>query len=177
MSEEQPAWIDYESNSENKLTIHRSLKVDLDEATAKKIFAKRPNGGFKQFNQMKYFTDFLDDMFELLDNVSPKMKMRFVALFKFARLIAQFADGKPISDCLGYIKEIQPIRKKLILSIFSSPSMFKVKTLKWTNNGESGHFVTVAILIDENKVKLFDFLVNVECVYYDGIVEIMTAIL
>jgi hypothetical protein len=55
--------------------------------------------------------------------------------------------------------------------------MFNAKTLKLKNNGESGHFVTVAILIDENKVKLFDFLVNVECVYYDGIVEIMTAIL
>ena len=30
VSEEQPAWIDYESNSEIELTIHPSLKVDLD---------------------------------------------------------------------------------------------------------------------------------------------------
>ena len=104
VSEEQPAWIDYESNSENELTMHPSLKVDLDEATARKIFAKKTYDGFKQFNPKKeYFTDFVNDMFKLLDKVSPKMEMRFVALFKFARLIAQFADGKPISDCLGYI--------------------------------------------------------------------------
>jgi hypothetical protein len=66
--------------------------------------------------------------------------------------------------------------------------MFQTKTLVWPEyfqRGVSGHFFTVArhgvmamaLYIDDNKIKIYDSLINIQYVYYTGLKVIMINVL
>ena len=63
-------------------------------------------------------------------------------------------------------KQINPVPTKILIPIFLHEGCFKQK-----------HFITVALNIDDNKIKIYDFLINIEYVYYAGLKEIMINVL
>jgi hypothetical protein len=113
-----------------------------------------------------YYTDFVNDMFRIIDEASvSKTDVRFVELYQFVLVIKNFNDKKTVSDCIKPMqKQINPVTTKLLIPIFSSRRMFQTKTLVWPEYFErevSEHFITVALNIDDNKIKIYDSLINI----------------
>ena len=173
------------SSSDDVLTGNHYLKVSIDPVKADEILARWDQSRVEsQHFQVKkeYYTDFVNDMFRIIDEASvSKTDVRFVVLYQFVLVINNFNDKKTISNCIKPLqKQINPVPTKLLIPIFSSRRMFQAKTLVWPEyfrQGVSGHFITVALYIDDNKIKIYDSLINSEYIYYDGVKQIMMNVL
>jgi hypothetical protein len=80
-------------------------------------------------------------------------------------------------------KQINPVPTKLLIPILSSRRMFRTKTLVWPEYFERGWVDTLSpwramtLNIDDNKMKIYDSLINIEYIYYAGLKEIMINVL